>query len=356
MNNFQKILIAAALFGTSVPAFAVGKSYNFNSDWKFSLQSDSTCIVPQFDDSGWRSLTLPHDWSIEHPFDKNISSGNDGGYLPTGTGWYRKTFNLDNINPENKYQLYIGGAYMDSDVYVNGKRAGGHPYGYSSYFVDITPYLKNGKNIVTIKVDNSAQKNCRWYSGSGLYRDVKLIETGPVHISNWGTYITTPDLNTAEVEISLDNETSTAKKVNVSIEIAGNKRKTEVEIPANTKGYKIKETINVPDAKPWSPDSPDLYDADIILSENGKEIDSHIQKVGFRTIEWDAENGFKLNGKNLLQLFNLCLAKPVSLVQAEVCHGLGTLVRQFHVALVTTVRVRMPFYNNLRNIAPVLIL
>ncbi|MDE5673952.1 MAG: beta-galactosidase, partial [Muribaculaceae bacterium] len=88
--------------------------------------------------------------------------------------------------------------------------------------------------------------------------------------------------------------------VNVSIEIAGNKRNTEVEIPANTKGYKIKETINVPDAKPWSPDSPDLYDADIILSENGKEIDSHIQKVGFRTIEWDAENGFKLNGKNLL--------------------------------------------------------
>ena len=300
MNNFHKIFIAAALFGTTIPVFAVDKSHSFNSGWKFSLESDSTCIVPQFDDSKWRSLTLPHDWSIEHPFDKNISSGNDGGYLPTGIGWYRKTFNLDNINPENKYQLYIGGAYMDSDVYVNGLRAGGHPYGYSSYFVDITPYLKSGKNTVTIKVDNSAQKNCRWYSGSGLYRDIKLIETGPVHISNWGTYITTPELNTAEVEISIDNETSASKKINVSTEIAGNKKNTEIEIPANIKGYKIKETINVSDAKPWFPDSPNLYDADIVLSENGKVIDSHTQKIGFRTIEWNAENGFKLNGKNLL--------------------------------------------------------
>ena len=300
MNELYKIMLAASLYGWMVPACMAGKSHSFNTGWKFSLEADSLCVSPRYDDRKWTDVVLPHDWSVTFPFDKNAASGNDGGYLPTGSGWYRKTFKLDRYDPENKYQLYVEGAYMDSEVYVNGKKAGGHPYGYSSYFVDITPFINKGNNTVAIKVDNSAQKNCRWYSGSGLYRGIKLIESGPLHISNWGTYITTPDLSTANVEVSVDNDTKSAKKIEVSVEIAGTRQVSEVDIPANIKGYKVRQTLKVEGIEPWTPDSPALYDAIITISENGKERDRHILKTGFRTIDWSAEEGFMLNGNRLL--------------------------------------------------------
>ena len=168
-----------------------GNDVVFNKDWSFSLHSDSTCISPSYDDHEWRKLNIPHDWSIELPFDKNALPGNDGGYLEGGIGWYRKSFFIKDVEKNKRYQLYVGGAYMNSDVYLNGEKVGGHRYGYSPYFVDISKYLKSGKNVVVIRVDNSKQKNCRWYSGSGLYRDVQFIQQENLHISNWGVFFTT---------------------------------------------------------------------------------------------------------------------------------------------------------------------
>lgn len=158
----------------------------FNDGWMFWLGDTVEAKNESFKDDSWRRLTLPHDWSIEGKFDKDEPAGNDGGFLPMGIGWYRKTFSLPKEADGKKLQLYFEGVYMNSDVYVNGQRAGGHPYGYSSFFVDITPYVKAGKNTLAVRVDNSKQKNCRWYTGSGIYRNVWWIEKEPIHIANWG--------------------------------------------------------------------------------------------------------------------------------------------------------------------------
>ncbi len=298
LNSIYYLIFAVAA-GIPGPT-ASGKDTLFNSGWRFSLNADSTSVAPGFDDSNWRALNLPHDWSIELPFDKNAPAGNDGGYLPAGTGWYRKTFRMDDLKDGNVYKLKIGGAYMDSEVYVNGKKAGGHPYGYSTYFTDITPFLKKGENTIAIKVDNSAQKNCRWYSGSGLYRDVTLRESGPVRLSDYGSFVKTPDLTTAEADIFIDNRTAEPRKIKVAVDINGKSESKEVEVPADAENFKTTLKLSVPDAKPWSPESPQLYDCTITLSENGKEIDRLSHKTGFRTLEWNAENGLKLNGKNIL--------------------------------------------------------
>lgn len=300
MKNFQKGIFIPLFGGLFCISPLYAKVTNLNNDWRFSLANDSTCTAPEYNDNEWRKLSIPHDWSIELPFDKNAAPGNDGGYLPGGTGWYRKHINIPQLSSDKSYQLYVEGAYMSSDIYVNGKRAGGNPYGYSSYFTDITPFLKEGDNTIVIKVDNSKQKNCRWYSGSGLYRGVKLIEKEPVCISNWGTFVKTPDLNTLEIELSLDNNSSTSRTVDISSTIANHTETSKVTVPPNTKSYKVDQVIKVPEAKPWSPENPNLYELKISVKENGNELDEQIQKVGFRTLAWDAENGFLLNGENIL--------------------------------------------------------
>ena len=249
----------------------------FNDSWRFHLGDITGAQNEVFDDGTWRELTLPHDWSIEGCFDKDAPAGNDGGYLPTGIGWYRKTFELPRAIEGRKYQLYFEGIYMNSEVYVNGQRAGGHPYGYSSFFVDITSYVKTGKNTVAVRVDNSQQKNCRWYTGSGIYRNVWLTESGWVHIANWGIQVTTPDLHTAVVKTDIENETDERKTLEV-----------------------VTHTLALSDAKPWSPDTPNLYTARITVTEEGKTVDCKEERFGFRTLAYSAVRGFLLNGKAIL--------------------------------------------------------
>ena len=174
----KKQILMYVLLVLCLSASASSGKQLFNDSWRFHLGDITGAQNEVFDDGTWRELTLPHDWSIEGCFDKDAPAGNDGGYLPTGIGWYRKTFELPRAIEGRKYQLYFEGIYMNSEVYVNGQRAGGHPYGYSSFFVDITSYVKTGKNTVAVRVDNSQQKNCRWYTGSGIYRNVWLTESG----------------------------------------------------------------------------------------------------------------------------------------------------------------------------------
>lgn len=292
----KKLIIPALLICAAATGVAGERKALFNDGWTFSLAADSTAISNDFNDSGWQRLTLPHDWSILQPFDKDYPAGNDGGYLPTGTGWYRKTFNITSKELERKHSIYFEGAYMNTDVYVNGHKAGTNPYGYSSFFVDITPYLQEGKNTVAVRVDNSMQKNCRWYSGSGIFRNVWLMETGKVHIGNWGVKITTPDLTTADVRTVIENETSEPHTVEVRATIDGHQSQQTLTIkPGDSATASIK--VTVPEAKAWSHDSPQLYTAEISVIEDGKVIDQTQQKFGFRTIAWSAEDGFLLNGQ-----------------------------------------------------------
>lgn len=276
-------------------ATAAERSRLVNDGWEFALCADSA--LPS--DAGWRIVNLPHDWSVEQPFDKAAPAGNDGAYLPAGTGWYRRSVDIAPESIGRKFKLYFEGAYMSSDVYVNGHRAGGHPYGYSSFFVDITPYVKAGKNTVAVRVDNSMQKNCRWYSGSGLYRNVRLVETDRTHIADWGVHITTPDLNTAVVRTTIANESDAVRTIEVRTEIADAERLSACTIaPGDT--VVVEQTFTIPDAHAWSPDAPELYTAEITVSENGHTIDRTRQRFGFRTIEWSAAEGLKLNGKPVI--------------------------------------------------------
>ncbi len=299
MKNTNFILATGLALAMTLSVGAAERKTSINDGWTFSLDADSTAVAVGFDDSAWRVVNLPHDWSVEQRFDRNAPAGNDGAYLPTGTGWYRTGLNLPAESVGKKLQLYFEGAYMKSDVYVNGQRAGGHPYGYSSFFVDITPYIKAGENTVVVKVDNSMQKNCRWYSGSGIYRNVWLLETDKVHIANYGVRIITPDLRTAVVKTAVVNESGSDRNFEIKTVIDGQVKVSPCLLKAG-ESKEVEQKFDIAGAKPWSPDSPELYTATVGWEENGRQIDELTQRFGFRTIEWSAEDGLKLNGEAIL--------------------------------------------------------
>lgn len=163
----------------------ISRNNRFDNNWKFSLGDTPEASAVDFDDESWRSLDLPHDWSIEGELDPQNPTGNDGGYFPAGIGWYRKTFEVPAELKDKKVSIYFEGVYMNAEVFVNGTSLGVHPYGYTSFYYDISNLLHYGTtNLIAVKVDNSIQRNSRWYSGSGIYRHVWLQVTAPVHGPN----------------------------------------------------------------------------------------------------------------------------------------------------------------------------
>ncbi|MBP7887354.1 MAG: beta galactosidase jelly roll domain-containing protein, partial [Candidatus Marinimicrobia bacterium] len=167
---------------------------NFSQSWRFNLGDLSDAERPEYDDSNWRTLDLPHDWSIEGEFSEEHPATPGGGALPGGIGWYRKTFTVSEGNKDKNVFIDFDGVYQNSEVWINGHSLGKRPYGYSSFRYELTPYLNYGdeNNIIAVKVDNSQQPNSRWYSGSGIYRNVWLVVTDKVFVDHWGTFVTTP--------------------------------------------------------------------------------------------------------------------------------------------------------------------
>lgn len=238
-----------------------------NNGWRFQLGNDSVWSSPTFDDSKWRQLDLPHDWSIEGTFDKDNPAGNDGAYLPTGIGWYRTKVKVKKEELKSKNRLYFEGVYMNSSVYVNGELLGGHKYGFSSFWVDVTGKLKAGENVIAVKVDNSAQKNCRWYTGSGIYRNVWLCSIDPEKTDDpWKLFIRTEKI----YGISADGTKADSASVRISYEGIADELRTYHNV------------------KLWSPEHPELYDVKV-----GGLTVAH----GFRQIEFTT-NGFLLNGQD----------------------------------------------------------
>ena len=269
MNNIKRFfsLLILLLILVNFEATANKRKEKFNSDWLFVKD---TC-----DFSKARPINLPHDWSILEKFDKTSESGNDGGYLPTGKGYYKKKFNLSASELEKIHRLYFEGVYMNSEVWVNGRLAGGWPYGYTSFWVNISPYLKEGDNEIIVKVDNSRQKNSRWYSGSGIYRNVWMVTTPEEYIDDWS------------VEV--------APKKEGNVTIRANVIKNGEKIDEVTKKFKIENPLL------WSPEEPNLYSATIEYGEDTIPV-----RFGFREIEHSAEEGLLLNGKSI-KLNGACL-------------------------------------------------
>src|SRR5881396_3299475 len=198
--------LAAFLALLVVPSPAAERrTLDFDRGWRFHLGDLSGAEAPGFDDSGWRTLDLPHDWSIEGAFSDTNPAGANGGALPGGVGWYRKTFSVTERNTRGLVFVEFDGVYRNSEVWINGHYLGKRPYGYSSFSYELTPHLRYGRasNVIVVRVDNSQQPNSRWYSGSGIYRHVRLVTTDPVHVDHWGTYVTTPEVTAASARVTI---------------------------------------------------------------------------------------------------------------------------------------------------------
>ena len=251
---------------------------NFDADWLFILADSAQMSEVGYNDAFWRKLDVPHDWAIEGDFYAGNPSGAGGGALPGGIGWYRKHFTLgDCETPMNDTKFFIefDGVYMNSTVYVNGHKVGFRPYGYSSFEYDITPYVKEGENVVAVKVDNSDQPNSRWYSGCGIYRHVWLTKTHPIHVKHWGVYV-------HDGKVEVDYENPTKQKVTVK----------NTWLDANGKPTSIKKP------RKWSCEDPYIYKVRTQLLVGGKVVDEVETTTGFRDFKFDAKTGFWLNGKN----------------------------------------------------------
>lgn len=282
----------------------------FDDNWKFALGEFPQGKESNYDDRSWRSLDLPHDWSIEGRIDPENPTGNDGGYFPAGIGWYRKTFTTPAAWQGKQVTIYFEGVYENSEVFVNGKSLGIRPYGYVSFHYDLTPHLVyNGSNTIAVRVDNSRQKNCRWYSGSGIYRHVWLLVTEPIHVAHWGLTITTPEVSREEAKIEVKtlvkNRTTSPQRIVVSTILAdknkssSGKEETTVELKPND-DTEVIQTIRVKAPMLWSPETPDLYTAQITMLKEGKPVDRASSLFGIRSITFDTDNGFRLNGNKVI--------------------------------------------------------
>ena len=269
-------ILHCSAFISVAGAQPVRERVSFDNDWRFVLADTATMAAADYNDAHWRRLDVPHDWAIEGDFSVGNPSGAGGGALPGGVGWYRKTFTLpQSDSAQEKVFLEFDGVYMNSTVYVNGQKVGYRPYGYSSFEYDITPYVREGRNVVAVRVDNSDQPNSRWYSGCGIYRHVWLTRTNAIHVKHWGVYV-------HDGKVEVDYENPTGRKVTVkNTWLDRDGRPTSIRRP-----------------RKWSCEDPYIYKVRTQLICDGKVVDEVETTTGFRDFRFDAATGFWLNGKN----------------------------------------------------------
>jgi len=280
----------------------------FNEGWKFKLDSIQSYADVSVNVASWRTLNLPHDWSIEGTFDKNAPAGTGGGALPGGVGWYRKTFSIPASEKDKSVYIEFDGVYRNSEVFINGHSLGIRPYGYSSFHYDLTPYLKYGEtNLIAVKVDNLKQPNSRWYSGSGIYRNVWLTTLNKTHIDHWGTYITTPVVNSREAIVRIQttpvNELST--QLTLVTTIFDPEGKTVQKATTNLSKAEVNQQCRIANPRLWSIENPNLYKAVSELRSGSVVLDSYTITFGIRQFNFDREKGFSLNGK-AVKLLGVC--------------------------------------------------
>ena len=285
-----------------------GKTTSFNEAWRFQLGDISNGQNSDFDDSRWRQLNLPHDWSIEGQFSEKAPAGTGGGALPGGIGWYRKTFTIPAAAKGKLIFIEFDGVYRNSEVWINGHYLGKRPYGYSTFQYELTPHLFYGakRNVIAVKVDNSQQPNSRWYSGSGIYRNVWLTELNPVHVEHWGTYVTTPEVSeqsaSVVVETKVRNPSDNAARVDLTsiIQDANGRelsRHTDKGVAAKGTHAVVNQTLKVSAPELWSDERPYVYKIVSVLTQGARVVDRYETPLGIRTFRFDVEKGFFLNGR-----------------------------------------------------------
>ena len=307
------------------------RTENFNDNWKFYLGDASGAENPAFNDSTWEQVNLPHDYSIEQEYSKSMEA--ESGYLPGGTGWYRKNFTLDESTAGKEIRIDFGGVYMNSTVWVNGHEVGTHPYGYTPFSFDITDYVNVGEeNVIAVKVNHQTPSS-RWYSGSGIYRSVDLTITDPVHVDLYGTKIETPNLEeeadkgtvNADVKATVVNESDTAQEVTLTHTVFPKGGDEEDEIGTVTteaqsieagESATIDAKVAVTGAELWSTENPNLYTVRTEVKVGGEVVDTYDTDYGFRYFNFDANTGFSLNGQKM-KLKGVCMHHDQGALGAE---------------------------------------
>lgn len=310
MKTFLHLPVLAAAFAFSVYAADSPRQHLLlDDDWKFLAADPTNAAAPDCADANWRTVMLPHDWSIGQAIDAKAPMGGGGGFYPAGIGWYRRHFSAPADWRDRRVQVEFEGVYMNATVYLNGQKLAFHPYGYTSFFVDLTPGLHDGAdNVLAVRVDNSQQKNSRWYSGSGIYRHVWLDVLDPVHVAPWGVFVSVPKAGTDAAQIvvqtELANESPVPKFMTVETEIFSPEDKsvarldTECNLPAGGEG-KVEPRFVISHPALWSPENPRLSRVVTRLKAEGKVLDEVSTTFGVRTLAWSAEHGLQLNGKTV---------------------------------------------------------
>ena len=309
MNNREAPILAAVVlmiafaFMWPSDARAERTEIDFNASWKFKELDDPAYKTVDYDDSDWTVLNVPHDYIYENGVSVDGSQKQFGGYHGGGIAWYRKHFSLDNIEAA-KTTLEFDGVYMNSEVWINGHYLGGRPYGYISFRFDISDYLRDGDNVISVRVDNELQPSARWYHPGGIYAPVRLIRTDPTHIEFNSLFVRTPTVSeagaTLDVSFSLAGPDGGDDTFSATLELvdeSGAVVASETQSVANGNVEFVGVEVDKP--RLWSPDTPSLYDLEVSLIERGKPVDAITRKIGFREVRWDTETGFWLNGKNV---------------------------------------------------------
>jgi len=296
---------------------------NFNFRWRFYKGRLDDAYISDFDDSDWIDVDLPHDWSIEGPFDKKWASGT--GYLPGGVGWYRKRFQIPKNNKNAKFFIYFEGVYNNSEVWINDRYLGKRPNGYISFFYDLTPYINFGSdNVIAVKVDHSKYADSRWYTGSGIYRNVKLIKTTEIYVKPWGVYVR-PGMKDSkgivDFDVSIKNEKHHASSIMVVSQLCWKKQIIEelqqtIKVESNEE-LVVNGQIEIENPMLWDIEAPNLYTLLTIIREDNKSLDQVQTIAGFRTLRFDANNGFFLNHNNI-KLKGICMHHDAGCLGAAV--------------------------------------
>ena len=301
----KKLLILFVALAAVTFRAEAREKINFDKGWRFILADSAQMSLAMYDDSAWRMLNVPHDWAIEGDFSASAPSGNSGGALPGGVGWYRKSFEVAAADKGKLFYIDFDGVYMNAKVWINGQLLGQRPYGYSSFRFDLTPHLKFGaRNVVAVRVDNSDQPNSRWYSGCGIYRHVWLVKTEKIHVAHWGTHVVAEG-NKVSVSVSIDNNTTSQQTVVVrnkiispaGVQVASASKK--LSLNPSAKSISSLSQLKVSRPQIWSCETPFIYKVVTTIEQNGKVVDTYETPTGFRTFKFDAEKGFSLNGKSM---------------------------------------------------------
>ncbi len=287
----------------SFSQLSFGNPEKINNNWKFTLSDVKDGQNPDLNDNRWRTVQLPHDWSVKGQLSPNLASAT--GYLPGGIAWYRKKLHVPETAKGQKVYLYFEGVYNRSEVFINGHSLGKRPNGYISFSYDATPYIQHGKeNIIAVRLDHSKSADSRWYTGSGIYRDVYVVYAEPIHISQWGVFAhptVTDKKGTLQVEVSIDNKTSSKAALEVIQELLNKEGKivatktNKVDAVSGTPSI-IKTELSLNNPILWSLDNPYLYTLKTTVRDKNKIWDESKTSTGFRTYTFDPNKGFALNG------------------------------------------------------------